>query len=193
MKAENFFFLFCQEKSVWFATSFVHVSVHVSAVKKSTLRSSKLSHVTTAKHDHATVNPPDSVKETLSWLQVPLWYILCWPFLDHIGWLYACCTAVWQELHKRLYCNSFPPLSSHPFCNDTYNLMFSRKVGWCTHIHYLHTLTGPGYPTNMGDVTAERNSSTRLWIFSIFFFFLLTLNWFFFSSIWIMKSKACIA
>ena len=74
---------------------------------------------------------------------------------------------------QRLYCNSFPPLSSHPFCNDTYNLMFSRKVG-ChspdTHTHtHTHTgtaeqLTGPVYLTNMGDVTGEE----RLFLFLLF-------------------------
>lgn len=122
------------------------------------------------------LNPPDSVKETLSWLQVPLWYRLCWPFPDHIGWLYTCWTAVWQDLHKRLYCNSFPPLSSHPFCNDTYNLMFSRKVGWHsadTH-SYSRAAYRPGAPDKHGwcDSRGERDG-TRLWIF---LFLLLTLD-----------------
>ena len=86
---------------------------------------------------------------------------------------------------QRLYCNSFPPFSSHPFCNDTYNLMFSRKRWAGTRLTHTHThththtaiqqLTGPVHPTNMGDATAEERDGTRRDIF-ISSILLLTLN-----------------
>lgn len=129
----------------------------------------KLLHTQTALNA-TTLNSPDSIKETLSWLQVPLWYILCWPFLDHIGWLYAWWTAAWQKLHKRLYCNSFPPLSSHPFCNDTYNLMFSRKVG--RHSSDTHRYSYRR-AANMADVTGDKPVSPSPHVFTIFLHFML--------------------
>lgn len=54
------------------------------------------------------LNPPDSIEETLSLLQVPLWYILCWPLLDHIGWLHACWNAVWHDMQKGFNVIAFP-------------------------------------------------------------------------------------
>lgn len=85
------------------------------------------------------LNPPVSIEETLSWLQVPLWYMLLLTFPRSYGVIIRVLGCSLAGSAQRLYCNSFPPLSSHPFCNDTYNLMFSRKgglvLGWHTHTH----------------------------------------------------------
>lgn len=46
------------------------------------------------------LNYPDGVRETLSWLQVALWYRACWPFPHHTGPLCASLNAAWRKQHK---------------------------------------------------------------------------------------------
>lgn len=119
---------------------------------------SKALHTTTSKHDP--VNPPDSIKVTLSWLKVPLWCTLCWPFPDHIAWLYTCWTDVKQHPHTKLYSKSFPPLlSSHSAVTHT-TLCSSERL---THTHQTW-------------VTGEERDGTRPWMF----FLLLTHDLIFF-------------
>lgn len=102
------------------------------------------------------LNYPDDVGETLSWLQVPLWYRACWPFPHHTGRLCASLNAVWQEQHKGRRTDGSLVSSNYSSSCDTYNLMFCSEMGrhllhtrTRTHTHTLgapskHGQTGPG-------------------------------------------------
>lgn len=93
------------------------------------------------------LNYPDGVRETLSWLQVALWYKVCWPFPDHIGWLYACRTAVWQERHKRLWSNGSRLFQTiHPATTRITLCSAERWAGTCLTLSHTrahtHACTG---------------------------------------------------
>lgn len=46
------------------------------------------------------LNYQHGIRETLSWLQVPLWYRACWPFPHHTGPLCASLNGAWRKQHK---------------------------------------------------------------------------------------------
>lgn len=87
------------------------------------------------------LNPPVSVEETLSWLQVPLWYMPCWPFPDHMGWLYACWAAVWQDLHKGFTVIAFLLFQAIHSAMTHITLCSPEKVGWYSAETHTHTHT----------------------------------------------------
>lgn len=125
------------------------------------------------------LNPPVSIEETLSWLQVPLWYMPCWPFPDHMGWLYACWAAVWQDLHKGFTVIAFLLFQAIHSAMTHITLCSPEKVGWYsadTHTHtqlYSSAAYRPCAPDKHGwcDSRGERRHQA-----GYFYFFYFTIN-----------------
>lgn len=92
----------------------VSLCLYLRIIVPSTLQRSTQ---TTTTEPYSPLNYPDCIKATLSWLEVPLWYMLRWPFPRHTGWLYSCGTAVLASIAL---------LPNYSYCHGTYRLTWKK-------------------------------------------------------------------